>query len=58
MATIKLKQVVSKIDCNKKQKATLEALGFKKTNDIVEKENNECIQGMIRVVRHMVVEVK
>ena len=58
MGKIRLKQVVSKIDTTKKQKANLEALGFKKTNQIVEKNDTPAIRGMLKVVRHLVVEVK
>lgn len=37
-----------------KQRATLKALGLTKLNKTVEKENNEFIQGMIKVVEHLV----
>ena len=37
-----------------KQRATLKALGLTKVNKTVEKENNEFIQGMIKVVEHLV----
>ena len=36
------------------QRATLKALGLTKLNKTVEKENNEFIQGMIKVVEHLV----
>ena len=38
MATIKIKQVKSKIKCPKDQKLTLEALGLRKLNAVVEHE--------------------
>lgn len=38
MATIKIKQVRSKIKCPQVQKLTLEALGLKKMNAVVEHE--------------------
>lgn len=58
MAKIRLKQVRSAIDCSKRQKANLEALGFKKNGTIIEKEDTPAIRGMIKVVEHMVIEVK
>lgn len=54
MAKIKITQVKSKIGSNKKQKATLEALGIKKMNQTVEKEATEQILGMVNKVRHLV----
>ena len=44
----------SPIGCLPKQRATLKALGLTKLNKTVEKENNEFIQGMIKVVEHLV----
>jgi large subunit ribosomal protein L30 len=55
MATIRIKQVRSKIGCPKQQKATLEALGLKKINSVVEHEDNPSIRGMVEVVKHLVV---
>jgi len=54
MATIKIKQVRSKIGCPKKQKATLEALGLKKLNSVVEHEATPQIIGMVEAVKHLV----
>ena len=54
MATIKIKQVKSRIGAPKDQKLTLEALGFRKLNQIVEKEDSDSIRGMIRKVSHLV----
>ncbi|MGQ8338664.1 50S ribosomal protein L30 [Sunxiuqinia sp. A32] len=54
MAKIKITQVKSKIGSNKKQKATLEALGIKKMNQTVEKEATEQILGMVSKVNHLV----
>ena len=36
------------------QRATVRTLGLTKLNKTVEKENNEFIQGMIKVVEHLV----
>ncbi|MBP5424222.1 MAG: 50S ribosomal protein L30 [Paludibacteraceae bacterium] len=55
MATIKIKQVRSKIGCPKSQKATLEALGLKKINSVVEHEDTASIRGMVEAVKHLVV---
>ena len=54
MATIKIKQVRSKIKCPKNQKLTLEALGLKKLNSVVEHEATPQILGMVQVVKHLV----
>ena len=55
MATRRIKQVRSKIGCPKQQKATLEALGLKKINSVVEHEDNPSIRGMVEIVKHLVV---
>ena len=60
MATIKIKQIKSKIGFKSKigypvdQKRTLEALGLHKISQVVEKEDNPVIRGMIRKVHHLV----
>jgi large subunit ribosomal protein L30 len=54
MATIKIKQTRSAINRPKDQKRTLEALGFKKLNQIVEKEATPQILGMVNKVKHLV----
>ncbi len=54
MATIKIKQVRSRIKCPKKQKLTLDALGLRKMNQIVEHEANPSILGMVEKVKHLV----
>jgi len=48
MATIKIKQFKSRIGCPAVQKRTLDALGFKKTNNVVEHEATPAILGMVR----------
>lgn len=58
MAKIKIKQTRSAIKRPKDQKATLIALGFKKLNQIVEKEATPQIMGMIKKVSHLVEVVK
>lgn len=54
MATIKVKQIKSRIKCPKDQKRTLDALGLKKMNQVVEHEVNPSILGMIEKVKHLV----
>ena len=54
MATIKIKQIKSRINCHQVQKRTLDALGLRKMNHTVEHEDNPCIMGMVNRVRHLV----
>ena len=54
MATIKIKQVKSRIKCPKVQKLTLDALGLKKLNRVVEHEATPAILGMVEEVKHLV----
>lgn len=54
MATIKIKQVRSRIKCPRVQKRTLDALGLRKLNRVVEHEDSPSIRGMIEVVKHLV----
>ena len=54
MATIKVKQIKSKIGFPVDQKRTLQALGLRKIGQVVEKEDSPAIRGMIRKVHHLV----
>jgi large subunit ribosomal protein L30 len=54
MAKIKIKQVKSRIKCPKSQKLTLDALGLRKLNRVVEHEDTPPIRGMINKVSHLV----
>ena len=54
MATLKVTQVKSKIGSTKRQKKNLEALGIKRMNHSVEKEDTPQIRGMIKKVEHLV----
>ena len=58
MATIKIKQVKSRIRIPKVQKQTLDSLGLKKMNVVVEHEETPQILGMIAKVSHLVEIVK
>lgn len=54
MATIKIKQIKSKIGAPIDQKRTLQALGLRKISQVVECEDTPSIRGMIRKVHHLV----
>ena len=54
MATIKIKQVKSRIKCPAVQKRTLDSPGLRKMNQVVEKEDSPSIRGMIAKVSHLV----
>jgi len=53
MAKVKITQVKSVIDRNKRQKATMQALGLTKMNKSVEHEATDQIRGMINKVAHL-----
>lgn len=54
MATIKIQQIKSRINCPKVQRRTLDALGLRKLNAVVEHEATPSILGMIENVKHLV----
>lgn len=54
MATIKIKQIKSKIGYPVDQKRTLEALGLHRISQVVEKEDSPSLRGMLRKVHHLV----
>jgi large subunit ribosomal protein L30 len=54
MATLKIKQVRSRIGCPKNQKLTLDALGLRKNGRVVERNDNPAVRGMIEKVKHLV----
>ena len=58
MATIKIKQIKSRIGAPKDQKDTLHALGLRKISQVVEVEDTPSIRGMIRKVHHLVTVVE
>lgn len=58
MATIKIKQTKSRIGAPKDQKRTLDALGLKKMNQVVEREDTPVVKGMVRKVHHLVTVVE
>ncbi len=58
MSTIKIKQIRSRIGIPAVQKKTLDALGLRKMNRVVEHEDNPSIRGMVEKVKHLVTIVK
>ncbi|MBR1682795.1 MAG: 50S ribosomal protein L30 [Bacteroidaceae bacterium] len=54
MATIKVKQIKSRIGAPKNQKRTLDAMGLKKLNQVVEVEDTPSLRGQIQKVFHLV----
>lgn len=54
MAQIKITQIKSRINCPKVQKETLDALGLRKMNHSVIKEDTPSIMGMVKKVHHLV----
>ena len=54
MSKVKIKQVRSRIGRPKDQKLTLDALGLRKMNRIVEHNATPQIMGMIKKVKHLI----
>ena len=54
MSKIKIKQVRSRIGRPKDQKRTLDALGLRKMNQIVEHNATPQIEGMIKKINHLI----
>lgn len=54
MATLKIKQIKSKIGAPIDQKRTLQTLGLHKISQVVEREDTPEVRGMIRKVHHLV----
>ena len=54
MATIKIKQTKSRIKCPAVQKRTLDALGLRKMNQVVEHEATPQIRGLVAKVKHLI----
>ena len=58
MSTIKIKQTKSRIGAPIDQKRTLDALGLRKMNRVVEREATPSILGMVEKVKHLVTIIK
>ena len=52
---LKIKWVVSFIGCPKDMRATIRGLGFRRMQQIVERDDTPAVRGMILKVRHLVV---
>ena len=57
MATIKVKQIKSRIGAPKDQKRTLDTLGVRKINQVVEVEDTPSTRGMVQKLHHLVIVV-
>ena len=58
MTKIKVKQVRSRIGRPKDQKRTLDALGLRKMNAVVEHEATTQILGMVNKIKHLITVVE
>ena len=54
MSEIVIKQVRSKIGTIPKQRATLKALGLRRINHVVTKQDTVQVRGMVKRVSHLV----
>ncbi|MBE2220329.1 MAG: 50S ribosomal protein L30 [Anaerolineae bacterium] len=54
MSKLKITYTKSSIGYNKRQKATIQALGLRKLNQIVEHDDTPVIRGMVQKVEHLV----
>ena len=57
MATIKVKQIKSRIGAPKDQKRTLDTLGLRKINQVVEVEDTPSTRGRVQKLHHLVIVV-
>ena len=57
MATIKVKQIKSRIGAPKDLKRTLDTLGLRKINQVVEVEDTPSTRGMVQKLHHLVIVV-
>jgi large subunit ribosomal protein L30 len=53
--TLQITLVKSPIGFNKRQKATVKALGLSKLHQTVEQTDNPAVRGMINTVSHLVI---
>ena len=57
MATIKVKQIKSRIGAPKDHKRTVDTLGLRKINQVVEVEDTPSTRGMVQKLHHLVIVV-
>jgi large subunit ribosomal protein L30 len=51
---LKIKWVVSFIGCPRDMRDTIRGLGLRRLHQVVEREDNDAIRGMLLKVRHLV----
>ena len=56
--TVKLKWVRSAIGCTRDMRATVRGLGFRRMEQVVEREDTPSVRGMVDKVRHLVIVVE
>ena len=56
--TFRIQWVVSAIGCTDDMRATIRGLGFRRLNQVVEREDTPSVRGMVFKVRHLVQVVK
>lgn len=52
--TVKIKWVVSFIACPRDMRQTIRGLGFRRMNQVIERQDTPAVRGMIHKVRHLV----
>ena len=56
--TFRIQWLVSFIGCTDDMRATIRGLGFRRLNQVVEREDTPSVRGMVFKVRHLVQVVK
>jgi large subunit ribosomal protein L30 len=56
--TLKLKWVRSAIGCTRDMRQTVRGLGFRRLQQVVEREDTPAIRGMVNKVRHLVIVIE
>ena len=56
--TVKLKWVRSFIGCTRDMRETVRGLGFRRMQQVVEREDTPAVRGMVDKVRHLVIVVE
>ena len=51
---LKLQWVVSFVGCTRDMRAAVRGLGFRRLQQVVEREDTPAVRGMVRKVRHLV----
>lgn len=56
--TLKIKWVRSSIGCTRDMRQTVRGLGFRRLNQVVEREDTAAVRGMVHKVCHLVAVVE